>query len=333
MRLPFGPRTEDEIRYGAPVEVARDPVDEKTIVAIQAHALDDAKRIEKSHQFDPNLPDATVEAIRHAARSNSVEAAIEVDKTFTEDSPYDSVRAAVRPTDGGEVANTLRAWILGFIFITIAAAANMILSMRSPAVVIPTVVIMLLVYPVGCLWAQIMPTKKFNTFGLVWSLNPGPFTIKEHTVVTLMANVTYGYAYSTDALLALDAEPLYNIHLGWGFQLLFTLSSQLIGIAISGMFRRFLVWPAALIWPANFSMTTLLYALHDKRKLDPSQTNGWRISGYRYFAYVAIGSFCWYWFPGMNFNISTARTFAENLCRCHLAGFVRFQFCDLDSPE
>lgn len=110
---------------------------------------------------------------------------------------------------------------------------------------------------------------------------------------------TYGYAYSTDALLALDAKPLYNLSMGWGFQLLFTLSSQVIGIAISGLFRRFLVWPAALIWPANFSQTTLLYALHDKSSMDPAQTNGWRISGYRYFAYVALASFVWYWFPGV----------------------------------
>lgn len=142
MKLPFGSRKADEAIHGVPVEVNTEPVDEKTDIAIESHALDDARRIEKSHQFDPNLPDATIDAIREAARSNSVEAAIEVDKKFEDDSPYDSVRAAVRPTDGGEMANTLRAWILGFIFVTVSAAVNMFLSMRSPAVTIPTVVIM-----------------------------------------------------------------------------------------------------------------------------------------------------------------------------------------------
>jgi OPT family oligopeptide transporter len=165
----------------------------------------------------------------------------------------------------------------------------------------PTVVILLLVYPVGCLWALVMPTRTFTTFGQTWSLNTGPLTIKEHTVITLMANVTYGYAYSTDALLALQAKPLYNLNMGWGFALLFTLSSQVLGIAISGMFRRFNVWPAALIWPANFGMTSLLYALHDKSKTDPERANGWQISRYRYFLYVCLGSFVWYWFPGVRF--------------------------------
>ena len=39
-------------------------------------------------------------------------------------------------------------------------------------------------------WAQLMPSKKFCTLGLVWSLNPGPFSIKEHTLITIMANVS-----------------------------------------------------------------------------------------------------------------------------------------------
>lgn len=208
------------------------------------------------------------------------------------------VEAAVRAEDGEEPANTLRAWVLGFFFVTIASGVNMLLSMRSPAITIPVVAILLLVYPLGCFWARVVPEWSFKTFGVVWSLNPGPFNIKEHTVVTLMASVTYGYAYSTDALLALQAKSLYNHDLGVGFQLLFTISSQLIGVCLAGLGRRFLVWPAALTWPNNFSTTTLLYALHDKSTTDPTQANGWSISHYRWFVYVASGMFVYYWFPG-----------------------------------
>jgi hypothetical protein len=56
-----------------------------------------------------------------------------------------------------------------------------------------------------------------------------------------MAGISITYAYSTDALLALMGKPFYNLHMSWGFQLLFTLSSQIIGIALAGLFRRFLV--------------------------------------------------------------------------------------------
>ncbi|RFU27680.1 hypothetical protein B7463_g8662, partial [Scytalidium lignicola] len=160
---------------------------------------------------------------------------------------------------------------------------------------ISAVVVQLLVYPIGCLWAKVVPIKVFNTFGIRWTFNPGPFTIKEHTVIVLMANVSIGYAYSTDALIALKAKPYYNMEMGWGFQLIFTLSSQLIGIGLVGLCRRFLVWPAAMIWPLQFSNTSLFYALHDRTKSDSSQTNGWQISRYRYFIYVALASFAWYW--------------------------------------
>lgn len=53
------------------------------------------------------------------------------------------------------------------------------------------------------------------------------------------------------------------------------------------------------MWPGQFSNTSLFYALHDKSKSDSSQTNGWRISRYRWFLYVTIGSFLWYWVPGV----------------------------------
>lgn len=188
MKLPFSSSGEDGIdRHGTTPVTG---MDSKYDVAVEARAVQEVKMVGKTHRFDPNLPDEAIDALHEAAQTNNIEKAMEVEKTFLNDSPYESVRAAVRPTDGEEVANTLRAWILGFIFVTLSAAINMLLSMRSPAIVIPTVVIMLLVFPVGRFCARVLPSKRFNTFGVEWTLNPGPFNIKEHAVVTLMASVT-----------------------------------------------------------------------------------------------------------------------------------------------
>ncbi|KAJ5459952.1 uncharacterized protein N7458_001504 [Penicillium daleae] len=261
--------------------------------------IQDLHNIELSHQWDPNLPQEKLDEIHEAVKTGDHEKAAEIDKSFVQDSQYESVRAAVRNTDGEEPANTVRAWILGMFFTTVGSGLNMFLSMRSPAISFPAIVVQLLVYPIGCLWAKYMPTRTFNTFGVEWTLNTGPFNIKEHTVVTIMANVSIGYAYCTDALLALKAKPLYNLDIGWGFQLLFAISSQVIGVSLAGIFRRFLVWPAAMIWPGQFANTTLFYALHDKSGSDPSTTDGWTISRYRYFMYVMIGAFIWYWIPGV----------------------------------
>lgn len=212
-----------------------------------SQATSDLEKIKHAHQFDPNLPQEKLDFINKALHDGDAGEIIEADALFTEDSPYDEVRAAVRATDAGGAANTVRAWILGMLFVTLGSGLNMFLSMRSPAINFPAIVVQLLVYPIGCFWAKVVPTRVFNTFGVKWTFNTGPFTIKEHVIVTLMSNVSIGYAYSTDALLALQGKPFYDVNLGWGFQLLFTLSSQLIGIGLAGLSRRFLVWPAAMI--------------------------------------------------------------------------------------
>ncbi|KAF1967183.1 OPT family small oligopeptide transporter [Bimuria novae-zelandiae CBS 107.79] len=253
---------------------------------------------EKTHQWDPNLKQEKIDELHAAIHDGDPEAIKRAQADFIEDSPYEEVRAAVRNTDGGEPCNTVRAWILGMLFVTVASGVNMFLSMRSPAINFPNIVVLLVVYPFGVFWARVMPTRQFNTLGVKWTLNTGPFNVKEHAVITIMAGISINYAYSTNALLALLGKPFYNVKMSWGFQLLFTLSSQVIGIALAGLFRRFLVWPAAIIWPNQFSNSALLHAFHDHKPTEVD-ANGWRISRMRLFLIVMGGMFVYYWFPGV----------------------------------
>ena len=103
----------------------------------------DIPKFEKSHQFDPNLPQSKIDALHAAAQTGDTEAVREIEATFAEDSPYEEVRAAVRREDGEEVANTVRGWILGMLFVTLGSGANMFLSMRSPAINFPAIVVQL----------------------------------------------------------------------------------------------------------------------------------------------------------------------------------------------
>lgn len=145
---------------------------------------------DKAHQWDPNLPQEKIDELLAATRDEDPEAVKKAQADFVEDSPYIEVRAAVKNTDGEEPACTVRAWVLGLSFVTVASGLNMFLSMRSPAINFPNIVVLLLVYPVGNMWAKFAPTRQFRTFGLQWTLNTGPFNIKEHAVITVMAGIS-----------------------------------------------------------------------------------------------------------------------------------------------
>lgn len=187
--------------------------------------------------------------------------------------------------------------------------------MRAPSLIITSLVIQLVAWPIGLAWHQAFPNRQYRIGKLKFNLNPGPFNIKEHTIIVVMANASFGQsqAYSTDTLIAQRA--FYKQDLGWGFSLMLTLSTQMVGYGIAGILRRFLVKPgttlaqfrhqtfaydrvAAMIFPFTLVNTSLFYALHDRSATDPSKSNGWKISRYRFFLYVFLGSFVWYWFPG-----------------------------------
>lgn len=84
-----------------------------------------------------------------------------------------------------------------------------------------------------------MPKRQFQTFGIKWSLNPGPFNIKEHSIIVVMAGVSFSAAYATDIILAQIA--FYKQDFGLAFQLMLTISTQSVGYGIAGMMRPYLV--------------------------------------------------------------------------------------------
>jgi hypothetical protein len=94
--------------------------------------IQELPKLKSLHQWDPNLPQEKLDEINEAINIDDQEKAPELDKSFAQDShpPYKSVRAAVRNTDGEEVANTVRAWVLGMFFTTIGSGLNVFLSMR-----------------------------------------------------------------------------------------------------------------------------------------------------------------------------------------------------------
>lgn len=186
--------------------------------------------------LDPNYPEDKRESVILDTSSFDDDIALKE----VEDSPYPEVRAAVHNYDEECPANTVRAWVIGMALVVVGASMNTLFSLRAPSIGLGALVAQIIAWPLGHGWAKVMPTRQFNTFGLRWSLNPGPFNIKEHSIIVVMASVSFSAAYATDILLAQIA--FYKQDFGLLFQILLVISTQSIGYGIAGMMRKFLVY-------------------------------------------------------------------------------------------
>ncbi|KAH9942142.1 OPT oligopeptide transporter [Epithele typhae] len=217
-----------------------------------------------------------------------------------EDSPYPEVRASVSNVDDTEMpALTIRMWVIG-LFLTLASGcANLFFNFRQPAPSIVSNVLILLAHPLGKLFALTLPIRVFRLprwlGGYEFSLNPGPWNIKEHALVFIMANVSIGVPTALNAVVV--AEIYYGVKLGYGFNALLILTTQLTGFSLAGLCRRFLVWPASMVWPQNLIVCTLLNTLHAEEE---DARGG--VSRFRFFCYACVGSFFYFFLPGFLFQ-------------------------------
>ena len=110
---------------------------------------------------------------------------------FMEQSPYEEVATTVSNHDDPSLlCFTFRSFTLGILFTCILSFVNQFFSFRTSPLNIGMLLSQLLAYPIGMLSAATLPTRTFQPFGKRWkfSLNPGPFTIKEHCIIAAMAS-------------------------------------------------------------------------------------------------------------------------------------------------
>ncbi|KAF8631657.1 hypothetical protein AX17_005059 [Amanita inopinata Kibby_2008] len=218
-----------------------------------------------------------------------------IEGVLEDDSPYPEVRSAVANTDDPSIpASTLRSWVIGLVWAILIPGLNQFFFFRYPSVTVTGIVAQLLAFPIGRLWARIVPNWK--VLGI--SLNPGPFTIKEHVIITVMATVGATSAYATDIIAV--QRVFYNQSYNFGYQWLVVMSTQLIGFSIGGIARRFLVQPPSMIWPVNLVICALFNTLHAQHYAGIGNRGG--ISRERFFLYAFAGSLSWYFIPGYLFQ-------------------------------
>ncbi|KAJ2078256.1 hypothetical protein H4R24_004603 [Coemansia sp. RSA 988] len=235
-----------------------------------------------------------------------------------ENSPFEVVRTAVSNTDDPSIPSmTFRSHVLGIFFVCLISFVNQFYWERDNPIALNLLIVQLLCYPMGMAMAWGLPTRTWNLFGYIWSMNPGPFTIKEHVLVSLMSNASAFMALTVDifAVLRLYYNPSFPL---WA-ALLLLLSGQLFAYALAGLSRTLLVLPAPMIWPSSLINASLFRTFHEEHDnsgddQDVKSASGshprscwalrWRpkllsgMSRTRFF-WVCFGfSFVWYFVPG-----------------------------------
>ncbi|KAI1297752.1 hypothetical protein EDD11_006991 [Mortierella claussenii] len=218
-----------------------------------------------------------------------------------DDSPIEEVRVTISNTDDPSMPyNTFRMWFLGLFWTCVISFVNQFFYLRQTQISIGYSVVALLSLPMGHFMARILPTRQFNLFGWRFSLNPGPFSIKEHVLIGTMVACNSGTAYAVDIVIL--QKIWYNSEKAFVAGMFLVLTTQITGFALAGVIRRFLVRPAHMIWPSTLVTASLFRSLH----VQSHDEDQGRMSRMRYFLLVSGGMFIYYWFPGFIFpTIST----------------------------
>ncbi|KAG0378654.1 hypothetical protein BGX24_003220 [Mortierella sp. AD032] len=216
-----------------------------------------------------------------------------------DDSPIEEVRVTISNTDDPLMpCNTFRMWFLGLLWTCIISFVNQFFYMRETQISIGYSVVALLSLPMGHFMARVLPTRQFNLFGLKFSLNPGPFSIKEHVLIGTMVSCNTSTAYAVDIVVL--QKVFYKTHTPFLGGLLLVLTTQVTGFALAGALRKFLIRPAHMIWPSTLVTSSLFRSLHVNSTTESEEDRG-RVSRMKYFLLVTLGSFIYYWFPGFIF--------------------------------
>ncbi|XP_061351400.1 oligopeptide transporter 4-like [Gastrolobium bilobum] len=212
-------------------------------------------------------------------------------------SPIEQVRLIVSNEDDPTLPVwTFRMWFLGIVSVVLLSFLNTFFGYRTEPLLVTMISIQVASLPIGRFMERVLPTRRFRVFGFgEFSLNPGPFNVKEHVLISIFANA--GAAFGNGSAYALSIVDIIRVFYGRKISFLaswlLVITTQVLGYGWAGILRKYVVEPAHMWWPSTLVQVSLFRALHEK------DTN--RMSRGKFFLIALICSFSWYVVPGYLF--------------------------------
>ncbi|CAA6657829.1 unnamed protein product [Spirodela intermedia] len=219
-------------------------------------------------------------------------------------SPIEQVRLTVATTDDPSLPVwTFRMWFIGLLSCALMSFLNQFFAYRTEPLIITQISVQVASLPIGHFLARVLPRTKFPLPGFgdrLFSLNPGPFNMKEHVLISIFANAGYafgnGSAYAVGIVTIIKAFYKRNISFIAGWILI--VSTQVLGYGWAGLLRKYVVEPGHMWWPSTLVQVSLFRALHEKERH--------RMSRAKFFLIAFLCSFGWYAVPGYLFPTLTS---------------------------
>lgn len=161
------------------------------------------------------------------------------EEAVPDQSPIEEVALTVSTLDDPALpVYTFRMWTLGVLSCVILAFLNQFFSYRSEPLTISAVSAQIAALPLGRLMAATLPTTYYRVpfTNWKWTMNPGPFNVKEHVLITIFANSGAGGAYAINIVTILKA--FYKKKITFFVGLLITITTQVRPIIFMCRVRR-----------------------------------------------------------------------------------------------
>ena len=147
----------------------------------------------------------------------------EQDVNEDEVSPIEEVRLTVPNEDDTSLPVwTFRMWFLGLISCALLSFLNQFFSFRKEPLIISQITVQVATLPIGRFMASVLPTTKFYLtipgFGKrEFSLNPGPFNMKEHALISIFANAgsAFGGGSAYAVYIVTIIKAFYKRHISY----------------------------------------------------------------------------------------------------------------------
>ncbi|KIY68861.1 OPT oligopeptide transporter [Cylindrobasidium torrendii FP15055 ss-10] len=196
---------------------------------------------------------------------------------------------------------TFRTVVLSAFYVAIGACVGQLSFYRTTSATFSVFFVILTSWPFGRALARVLPAWRISLGPLgSFSLNPGPFSTKEHVLIGMAANAGASGNWAT--YLPANAKIYYDIDMHPAVALFFGWATAFIGYSFAALVRQILIYDPQFLFPLSLQQVTLYRSMHGTSEEHDIRTR----RQMNVFWILCVAMFAWQFFPEFIFPMTAA---------------------------